>query len=84
MNRIVREHYPVENLPEDLRAELGSVTSVRVTVEPTPSQDICKDSSSTREALKRMRELVRSGKVKSVTSQEAVDRIRTLRDEWPT
>ncbi len=32
MNRIVKEHYPVEKLPEDLRAGLGAATHVRITV----------------------------------------------------
>lgn len=32
MNKIVKEHYPVEKLPEDLRAGLGAATHVRITV----------------------------------------------------
>ncbi|MEI5667618.1 hypothetical protein WBO78_21905 [Bosea sp. CCNWLW174] len=80
MNKIVREHYPVEKLPEDLRIAVGTATSVRLTIEtPETSTDSC-----TRSALRRARELVRSGQIKRVTSQEAVDRIRKLRDEWPS
>jgi hypothetical protein len=33
MNRIVREHYPVSALPDDLRAGLGDATHVRLVVE---------------------------------------------------
>lgn len=33
MNRIVKTGYPVENLPEDLRAGLPAGTRVQVTVE---------------------------------------------------
>ena len=33
MNKIVREHYPVEKLPEDLRAELGLAQTVTVVIE---------------------------------------------------
>jgi bifunctional DNA-binding transcriptional regulator/antitoxin component of YhaV-PrlF toxin-antitoxin module len=33
MNRIVKEHYPVEKLPADLREGLGDATHVRITVE---------------------------------------------------
>ncbi len=80
MNKIVREHYPVEKLPEDLRLAVGAATSVRLTIEPTPHSH----ASSTRQALMRARELVRSGQIKSVSSTEAVERIRKLRDEWPS
>ena len=80
MNKIVREHYPVEKLPEDLRAVIGKATSVRLTIEPAEASE----TSCTRSALQRARELVRSGQIKRVTSQEAVDRIRKLRDEWPS
>lgn len=34
MNRIVREHYPVAKLPEDLREGLGLTGEVRVVIEP--------------------------------------------------
>jgi hypothetical protein len=34
MNRIVREHYPVEKLPEDLREGIPAAEQVTVTVEP--------------------------------------------------
>ena len=37
MNKIVRDHYPVANLPEDLREGLGDVATVRVVVESEPS-----------------------------------------------
>jgi hypothetical protein len=33
MNRIVREHYPVEKLPEDLREGIPAGEQVTVTVE---------------------------------------------------
>ena len=32
MNKLVREHYPVSNLPEDLREGFGVDASVRVTI----------------------------------------------------
>jgi hypothetical protein len=32
MNKIIKHHYPVEKLPEDLRAGLGDTTHVRITV----------------------------------------------------
>ena len=33
MKRIVVEHYPVESLPDDLKRNLESVVSVRLTIE---------------------------------------------------
>lgn len=33
MTRIVREHYPVDRLPPDLRSGLGNTTHVRIVVE---------------------------------------------------
>jgi hypothetical protein len=39
MNRIVKTGYPVENLPEDLRAGLPAGTRVQVTVEGPGIED---------------------------------------------
>lgn len=80
MNKIVRQHYPVERLPEDLRAAVGEATSVRLTLEANESSS----TSCTQAALERARDLVRTGRIKRVTSSEAVERIRKLRDEWPS
>lgn len=80
MNKVVREHYPVEKLPADLRADLGLARTVTVTIETEerPAEVAC-----TRSALRRARELVRAGRIAPVTAQEAVSRVRALRDEWP-
>ncbi len=84
MNKIVREHYPVEKLPEDLRVLVPGAdqVTIEVTVEdedvdlPTPL--------STQDAVALMRQMqleaARAGR--SVTAEEAVRRIRELRDEW--
>lgn len=34
MNKIVRTHYPVSELPDDLRLEAGPASHVTVTLEP--------------------------------------------------
>ena len=81
MNKIVREHYPVENLPEDLR-ELVSSDSVTIVLteeiyakpDPLSRQDAV--------ALMRQMQIDAAKKGTSVTSEEAVARIRALRDEW--
>ena len=80
MNKIVREHYPVENLPADLREGLAEGTTVRVVVEmegdaPSPSK------TSFEEFMKKV-EAYRSQDDRRVTTAEAVARIRELRDEW--
>jgi hypothetical protein len=33
MNKIVRRHYPAENLPEDLRRDLAGARDVMITIE---------------------------------------------------
>lgn len=70
MNRIVRERYPVEKLPNDLR--LGSGT-VRVTVElvvPPTS-----DQPALTTLLDEMKKYRRRG-------EDPVARVRSLRSEW--
>lgn len=81
MNKIVREHYPVEKLPEDLRAELGLARTVTLTIEtdvPT-EHERQRRHSNVLAALQRARAAVRG---RGVTAEEAVARIRDLRDEW--
>ncbi|GBD49965.1 hypothetical protein [Methylopila sp. Yamaguchi] len=77
--KIIREDYPVDRLPEDLRAELGDATRVRVTVERAIDSDERKSWAEI-EAL--IEELHRSPGFKPVTTDEAVARVRELRDEW--
>src|SRR4051795_28788 len=76
---IVRERYPVSNLPDDIREELGPVKSVRLIIEPNDEPQ-----RSLSEILEEARRLRAEGKIKPVTSEEAVARIRALRDEWDT
>jgi chorismate-pyruvate lyase len=76
MNRIVRAHYPVSKLPEELREGLEPDGSVTVTLEEeirkAPSVDEMRQQwLEVRKALKH-----------KVTVEEAVARIRELRDEW--
>ena len=76
MNKIVREHYPVSKLPEDLRGELDLAGSVKVTIEgrlaaPARIRSILEESRKLREA----------GVIPTITEQEAVERVRCLRDE---
>jgi hypothetical protein len=77
MNRIIREHYPVANLPDDLREGIdpgGHVTVTVVEEEQRPSRE------KLVELLEQSR--LRSRSVGDISSEEAVRRIRDLRDEW--
>ena len=86
MNKIVREHYPVERLPEDLRALVpGAVhVTVEVTLESASPAEDTQAPLSRDDAVALMREMQRENvaRGRSVTTEEAVQRIRQLRDEW--
>jgi hypothetical protein len=79
-DKIIREDYPIENLPEDLREGLGGAARVRVTVEPSGPPRRKRESWAKIETL--MREARSAPGFKPVTSEEAVARVRELRDEW--
>jgi hypothetical protein len=72
MNKIVKEHYPVERLPEDLRAGLEPTSRVTITlVEEAPSLS----------ALQAFRELM-SDPMRPRRERAEIDAwIRSLRDE---
>lgn len=84
MNKIVREHYPVEKLPEDLQAELVPGSTVTLTIEATElrSNQQPQRHGNISDLLERIQKLRASGVIKPVTSEEAVERIRSLRNEW--
>ena len=74
MNKIVREHYPVSSLPQDLRQGLDPEDSVRVIIEesaPHPEQQ-----------KKELRELMALARLAQPLDDDPVGRIRKLRDEW--
>jgi 3,4-dihydroxy-2-butanone 4-phosphate synthase len=90
MNKIVREHYPVANLPEDLREGLEEGATVTVVLEvDTQSFDreklvdiaIAAKPATWEELMEMRRKLLADGRP-SVSAEEAVARIRELRDEW--
>ena len=75
MNKIVLEHYPASKLPEELRTGIDRRASVKVTIE------VEKRSTLDRDALLSLMERVRA-KEYNTTLDEAVSRVRSLRDEW--
>ena len=73
MNKIVREHYPVSSLPEDLRQDLDPKTYVRIVIEELDMSP--KRTRSLADMLAGARQLAPIG-------DDPVARIRGLRDEW--
>lgn len=90
MNKIVRDHYPVENLPADLRQGLEDQATVRVVieVENEPASDPLALPGSARKkplTIEETLEMIRRYREQHperVSMDEAVSRIRELRDEW--
>lgn len=90
MNKIVREHYPVANLPEDLREGLEKDAMVRVVVElesraadnRSPFEIAMSAKPIKPEELMEIRRRILADGRPSVSMEEAVARIRELRDEW--
>ncbi|WP_159945947.1 hypothetical protein [Rhizobium sp. 18065] len=83
MNKIVRDHYPVENLPADLREGLDDQATVRVVieVEAAAKPGTSLKRRSVQETLDDL-ERFRRGRIADPDIGEAVSRIRALRDEW--
>ena len=77
MNRIIHEHYPAAKLPEELRQGINPSGHVTVTV-------VEEERRPTRDELVQLLEQARARAqaVGDVSSEEAVRRIRDLRDEW--
>lgn len=74
MNRIVREHYPVEKLPEDLREGLAADADVRVVVEVRASSETKKPFD--------LQRTFDSFQPSFNSPDEVADHIRSLREEW--
>ena len=79
MNKIVREHYPVENLPEDLRVLVPHAQDVliEITVGDAP-----RGKMTGAETAAMIRDLHRDRTDRGRTMDEIVKDVRALRDEW--
>ncbi|MBO6756465.1 MAG: hypothetical protein JJ902_09075 [Roseibium sp.] len=77
MNRIVKRHYPVDKLPEDLRAGLASGGLVSVTVEEEAGE-----KKFDFDRFKSEVDRIRGTFDHRVTGEAAAQRVRSLRDEW--
>lgn len=72
MNRIVKEHYPVEKLPEDLREGLDPQSSVTITLVPEGA------GLTAKEALEALKSDTSSPRR---TRQEIDEWVRLIREE---
>lgn len=87
MNRIVRKHYPVSKLPEDLREGISEGAEVMVTIEVTGMRSLSdlppepRKSRSAQELRESIRRYKTSPDFREATD-DPVERIRALRDEW--
>lgn len=84
MNRIVREHYPVAKLPEDLRAGLDLAADARVVVESLNGEVGSPRRSDTEnaEAELPITRILEEMQDHRVFEGNPVDRVRALRAEW--
>lgn len=78
MNRIVREHYPAERLPADLKDVVGPAKTVRLVIETDDGQPDAAAQSFSDWA----RDLRRRSAALPPATDDPVLRIRQLRDEW--
>ena len=84
MNRIVRENYPVADLPEDLREGLATDANVRVTIEAVPrvAGEPSLFDRPDEGAVLSLKDLFALRRPPYQSTEEIVDEIRRLRDEW--
>ncbi len=93
MNRIVLEHYPVSKLPAELRDRLSDAATVRLVIEaddgvesgPSSPFAFAESKRASSGGLDDLLERYRKNPENfsgNVTVEEAVARIRELRDEW--
>jgi hypothetical protein len=77
MNKIVREHYPVSKLPEDLRPSDDPNARVTVIVEQEPA-----DSLKRPEHVMTLEEIFAARRPPFRTKEEIDADLRQQRDEW--
>ncbi|SEQ08930.1 hypothetical protein SAMN05428969_1908 [Devosia sp. YR412] len=84
MNKVVREHYPVEKLPEDLRAEFPNATFVTVEVAVDDEVSFAPPASPMTgpETADYIRKLHAGRTDKGRSMEDIVAEVRQLRDEW--
>ena len=79
MNRIVRDYYPAERLPDDLQKLIDPSRPIRIVIEQDDDQKVRKSPEELLAMLDAYRETIKG---KGISTEDAVARIRELRDEW--
>lgn len=75
MNKIIRERYPVSKLPADLQEEVGEAKYVHLVI------DVKEPAPPSRGKLMELMSQARKS-APGITTEDAVARVRALRDEW--
>ncbi|TPN36633.1 hypothetical protein FKO01_08690 [Mesorhizobium sp. B2-3-3] len=75
MNKVILEHYPASKLPDELRSGIALGASVTVTVEEEAKRPLGREQ---------LLELMQNAQASApgTSLEEAVARVRALRDEW--
>ena len=84
MNKFVREHYPVEKLPDDLRPDLPDGTSVTVEIKEEPAYQWAPTPKpmTAKETAELIRKIHEGRTDKGRSAEEIAAEVRSLRDEW--
>lgn len=88
MNKIVKEHYPVSKLPEDLREGLEPDEKVRITIETDSTPDFDSIFPETAELLRHPRRVMTLEEIWALrqppyrSGDEIDEELRRQRDEW--
>lgn len=77
MGRVETIHYPASKVPSDLRSGISPSATVSVVVEVEGAQSVVRSARQWRDLLAKA-----SASATPTTTDEAVARIRALRDEW--
>jgi len=72
VNKIVKEHYPISKLPEDLRTGLDPDAEARVVVEQVKKP----------KKVMTLEEMFAARRTVFNSPEEVVQHVRSLRDEW--
>jgi len=76
MNRVVHEHLKAAELPEKLREGIDASATVTVIVQ--------EEMETERPSAERLRQWLNEARMQAqgITTDEAVARVRAMRDEW--
>ena len=77
MNRVIHRELTASDLPADLRGDIDPSHRVRVVVEDLGQGDVARKA-----VADRVRRLAGIARHRNTSIEEAVARVRSIRDEW--